>query len=95
MEYFMSFDSVVALITGAIIGGLAGQVIKGLGLVGNIVTGIVGGLIGGLIFDSLDFMNTGDITDPAIAGLVGAVILLAIVGVGRRYAKGSGRVRTG
>ena len=84
MEFILSIDAVISLITGAIIGGLAGRVMKGFGLMGNIVTGIVGGLIGGLLFDALDFMNVGDIADPAIAGLVGSVILLAIVGLVRR-----------
>ena len=79
MEYIASIDAVISLIAGAIIGGIANKVMKGFGSIGNIVTGLVGALMGGLFFDRFDFMNVGDIADPAIAGLVGSVILLAIV----------------
>ena len=86
MEYIMSMDAAISLITGAIIGGLAAQmqVMKNLGLITNILIGAAGGLIGGFFFDWLDILNVGDIADPAIAGLVGSVIVMAIVYLVRR-----------
>jgi len=81
MEFFTTIDFIICLITGAIIGWLAWQFVrgKGLGLTGNIGIGLVGGALGGWAFDLLDFMNLGDFLDPIIASVVGAVILLAIV----------------
>ena len=86
MEFLLSIDGVLALVSGAIVGLLAGQVRKGwgFGTVGNSVIGLVGGLAGGLIFNWLDFLNVGDYADPIIAGVVGAVILLGIIGALRR-----------
>ena len=86
MEFLMSLDSVVCLITGGILGGLSGQVMKGFGMIGNVAVGLIGRLIGGIAFDSLDIIDVGDIADPVIAGVVGAVILLGIVWVARRNA---------
>ncbi|MEZ4711843.1 MAG: GlsB/YeaQ/YmgE family stress response membrane protein [Caldilineaceae bacterium] len=65
-------------------GAVSGQVLKGLGLIGNIVVGIIGGLIGGIVFNALDVLNVGDVADPLIAGAIGAIVLLAIVGVIKR-----------
>lgn len=84
MEYLMSVDSLIALVTGAIIGGVSERFMRGLGLVGNVVVGLIGGVIGGLVFDAINILNVGDIADPIIAGLVGAVVVLAIVAVVRR-----------
>lgn len=83
MEFFTTEDFTICLIVGAVVGLLAGQVIKGssLGLIGNAVVGLVGGVIGGWLFDLLDFMNIGDVLDPIIAAVVGSVILLAIASV--------------
>ena len=92
MEFLLSINSVICLITGAIIGGLSGKIMKGLGLTGNILVGLVGGLIGGLAFDRLDVIDVGDMADPALAGLVGSVILLAIVGVVQRSRGVNGEV---
>jgi uncharacterized membrane protein YeaQ/YmgE (transglycosylase-associated protein family) len=86
MDFFVTIDFIICLIVGAIVGLLAGQVMKGRGpgLIGNIVVGLVGGVAGGWVFDVLDFMNLGDVLDPIIAGVVGAVVLLAIAGAIRR-----------
>jgi uncharacterized membrane protein YeaQ/YmgE (transglycosylase-associated protein family) len=69
------------VLVGAIIGGLAGYIMKGLGMLGNIAVGAAGGLIGGLVFDKMDVIDVGDIADPAIAGVVGSAIAMAIVGI--------------
>jgi uncharacterized membrane protein YeaQ/YmgE (transglycosylase-associated protein family) len=92
MEFILSIDSAICLITGAIVGGLAGLVMKGLGLTGNVLIGLVGGLIGGLLFDRVDIIDVGDIADPAIAGLVGSIIVLAIVGAVQRVRSVNGEV---
>jgi uncharacterized membrane protein YeaQ/YmgE (transglycosylase-associated protein family) len=86
MEFLMSIDGVLALVSGAIIGLLAGQFIQGwgFGTVGNSVIGLVGGLAGGFVFNWLDFLNVGDYADPIIAGVVGAIVLLGIIGAFRR-----------
>jgi uncharacterized membrane protein YeaQ/YmgE (transglycosylase-associated protein family) len=68
MEFIASIDSVICVLVGAIIGGLAGYIMKGLGMLGNIAVGAAGGLIGGLVFDKMDVIDVGDIADPAIAG---------------------------
>lgn len=81
MEFIASIDSVICVLVGAIIGGLAGYIMKGLGMLGNIAVGAAGGLIGGLVFDKMDVIDVGDIADPAIAGAVGSAIAMAIVGI--------------
>jgi len=81
MEFIASIDSVICVLVGAIIGGLAGYIMKGLGMIGNIAVGVAAGLIGGLVFDKIDVIDVGDIADPAIAGVVGSAIAMAIVGI--------------
>ena len=78
MEFIASIDSVICLLIGAVIGGLAGLIMKGFGMLGNIGVGAAGGLIGGLVFDQINVLDVGDIEDPLIAGAVGAVIAMAI-----------------
>lgn len=86
MEIITSIDFVIFLIVGAVVGLLYGQFMKskGIGLIGNITICIVGSVISGFIFDWLNFMNVGDVADPVIAGVVGAVILLTIASMFRR-----------
>ena len=81
MEIITSIDFVIFIIVGAVIGGLAGEVMKAKGSILNIVISIVGSVISGFIFDWLNFMDIGDYADPIIAGAVGSVIFLAIVWV--------------
>lgn len=78
-EIIMSVDFVIFLIVGTVSGLLAGLVMKGSGLIQNIAVGVVGSVISGFVFDRLNFMDVGDIADPVIAGVFGAVILIAIV----------------
>jgi uncharacterized membrane protein YeaQ/YmgE (transglycosylase-associated protein family) len=82
MDFFTSADGVICLVVGIIAGVLAKQFLKGggLGLIGNIVIGAVGAVVGGYLFDVINIIDVGDFEDPIIAGAVGAVILLAIVG---------------
>jgi uncharacterized membrane protein YeaQ/YmgE (transglycosylase-associated protein family) len=79
-------ESIVAwLVIGAIAGWLAGQIVRGygFGLIGNIVVGIVGAAIGGVVLPRLGIFpvsTAGDI----IAAIIGAVILLLLIGLVRR-----------
>lgn len=86
IEIVKSIDFVIFLIVGVVAGLFSRQVIKtgGFGLTGNITIGIVGSVISGFVFDWLNFLNVGDIADPVIAGVVGAVILLIIASALRR-----------
>jgi uncharacterized membrane protein YeaQ/YmgE (transglycosylase-associated protein family) len=67
-------------------GWLAGLIVKGygFGLVWNIVIGIVGGLIAGWLLPRLGIFNIGGIAGSIIYSVIGAVILLLIVGLIRR-----------
>lgn len=74
-----------SLIIGAIVGWLAGVVVKGygFGLIGNIIVGIVGGLIGGWLLGNT--IKTGNPTVSYIlTALIGAVVLLFVIGLFRR-----------
>lgn len=70
------------LVVGAIAGWGAGQIMKGkgFGLLGNILVGIVGAVIGGSLFDFLGIAVGGGLVGPIVTALVGAVLLLAVVG---------------
>lgn len=81
---------IIWLIIGGLIGWIASRIMATdaqQGIFLNIVVGIVGAFIGGLIFNH--DINHYDFSVPAlIEGLIGAIILLAIVNLVRR-----GRVR--
>lgn len=90
MEFLLSPDSLICMITGVIVGVLIAQFLKGwgFGLIGNVVAGLVGGVLGGAAFNTLDIIDLGDYTDPIIAGIVGSVIVIAVGGVIWRAVKG-------
>jgi uncharacterized membrane protein YeaQ/YmgE (transglycosylase-associated protein family) len=75
----------VFLIVGAVAGWLAGVVVKGhgFGLVGTIVVGIVGAFIAGWLLPGLGLGLTG-IVGSIVYALIGAVILLVIIGFIKR-----------
>ena len=80
----------VWLIVGLIAGWLAGKVMTGhgLGIVMDIVVGIIGAFLGGFIAAAFGFVASSLIAEILIA-FAGAVILLMVlrlVGVGRRRA---------
>ncbi len=78
----MTLESlIVLLIVGAIAGWLAGQIVRGygFGLVGNIVVGIIGAVIAGWLFPRLGVPLGG-----GWIGLIGAVILLFVIGLIKR-----------
>lgn len=71
---------IVVLIVGAIIGWVAGMIMKTRGgLLVDIVVGIVGALLAGFLFGR-DTLTSGNFSiESLLFSLLGAVILLAIV----------------
>ena len=69
------------LLIGAVAGWLAGLIMKGggFGLVGNMVVGVLGSVIGGYLFDSVG-VSAGNL----LTALIGALVLLFLVGLLRR-----------
>jgi uncharacterized membrane protein YeaQ/YmgE (transglycosylase-associated protein family) len=76
---------VIFLIIGAIAGWIAGVLVKGfgLGLIGNIVVGIVGSFIAGWLLPRIGVKSivNNPIVDQIIFAVIGAVILLIILGL--------------
>jgi len=73
---------IIFLVIGAVAGWIAGNIMKGggFGLLGNIIVGIIGAIIGGWLFGFLGFATTG-IIGSLITAIVGAVVLLFVVGL--------------
>jgi uncharacterized membrane protein YeaQ/YmgE (transglycosylase-associated protein family) len=59
---------------------------QGFGCIGNILIGAIGGLIGGYLFNILDVSFAG-ILGSLLTALVGAIVLLFVVGLLRRIIK--------
>jgi uncharacterized membrane protein YeaQ/YmgE (transglycosylase-associated protein family) len=74
---------IIWLVIGAIAGWLAGLIMKGygFGLIGNIVVGIVGAFIAGWLLPRIGFILVGGIAAEIINAVIGAVILLAVIGL--------------
>ena len=75
----------IFLLIGALAGWLAGLVMKGrgLGVLGNIVVGVIGAFLGGWLLPMLGVSFGGNV-GTFITAFIGAVILLAIVGLIKR-----------
>ena len=75
----------IFLLIGALAGWLAGLVMKGrgLGVLGNIVVGVIGAFLGGWLLPMLGVSFGGNV-GLFITAFIGAVILLAIVGLIKR-----------
>jgi len=75
------------LIIGGVAGWLAGMIMKGrgFGILGNIVVGIVGGILGGWLLGGLGLVGRG-IIGSLITALIGAIVLLFIIGLFRKKA---------
>lgn len=79
-------ESVIAwIVIGAIAGWLAGLLVKGygFGLLGNIVVGILGAGIAGILAPTLG-VYTQSTGGNIVAALLGALLLLFLVGLVRR-----------
>ena len=79
---------IIFLLIGAIAGWLAGLLVRGFGfgLLGNIVVGIVGAFIAGWLLPTLgvSFHLGNPIITSIIYAMIGAVVLLVIIGLIRR-----------
>jgi uncharacterized membrane protein YeaQ/YmgE (transglycosylase-associated protein family) len=81
---------IIILIVGAIVGWLAGMIMRsGGGIVFDIVVGIVGALIAGFLFGGgASIINAPLNVMSILYSLLGAIILLAIVKLVRRGSSG-------
>ena len=79
-------ESIIAwIVIGAIAGWLAGLLVKGygFGLIGNIVVGILGAGVAGLLAPRLG-VYTESFGGNIVASLLGALVLLLLIGLVRR-----------
>ena len=86
-DIVVGIDSIIImLIVGAIAGWLAGQIVRGFGfgLLWNIVIGIVGAFIGVWLLTQLGFVPFSGFLGSIINAVIGAVVLLVIVGFIKR-----------
>jgi uncharacterized membrane protein YeaQ/YmgE (transglycosylase-associated protein family) len=84
----MTIDPVfigIWLVIGAIAGWLASLIVKGggLGLIGDIIVGLVGAVIAGYLLPRVGLYIGGGFVPEIINAVIGAVVLLAIVRVGK------------
>jgi uncharacterized membrane protein YeaQ/YmgE (transglycosylase-associated protein family) len=75
-------DVIIWLVVGGVAGWLAGLIVKGygLGVVGNIIVGIVGAFIAGWLLPKIGIIIIGGWIAALIDAVIGAVILLLIIG---------------
>ena len=76
-------DVIVWLVIGGIAGWLAGLLVKGygFGLMTNIGAGIVGAAIAGWLLPQLGFVLVGGIVASILNAVIGAVIVLLVIGL--------------
>ena len=76
---------IIFLCIGALVGWLAGMIMKGggFGVIGNIIVGILGAMLGGWLLPKLGITIGGEF-GGFITAVIGAVILLFIVGLIKR-----------
>ena len=83
----VGIDSIIIMLfVGAIAGWLAGQIVRGFGfgLIWNIVIGIVGAFIGVWLLTQLGFIPFSGFVGSIVNAVIGAVVLLVIVGFIKR-----------
>lgn len=75
-------DLIIFLAIGAVVGWLAGKIVKGsgFGVLGNIVVGIVGAVSGGFLFGYIGITASG-LLGSIIMATIGAVVLLSLLRV--------------
>lgn len=73
------------LVLGLIAGWLAGLIMKGggFGVGGNLAVGVLGAVLGGVLFDLIGLQAYG-LCGSLITAVVGAVVLLFLIGQVRR-----------
>ena len=78
----------IFLLIGAIAGWLAGLIVRGFGfgLLGNIVIGIIGAFLAGWLLPALGigFVIISPIVTSIVYAMIGAVVLLVIIGLIKR-----------
>ena len=79
----MTMEILYVIIVGAIIGWIAGKIMKGggFGFIVNMIVGIIGSMIGSFTFKQLGVQAEGGLLIDVIVGVIGAIILLFIVGL--------------
>ena len=80
---------IILLVVGAVAGWAAGKIVKGygFGLIGNIIVGVIGAFIAGWLLPKLGIhiaIGGGPIVGQIVNAIIGAVILLFILGLVRR-----------
>jgi uncharacterized membrane protein YeaQ/YmgE (transglycosylase-associated protein family) len=77
---------ILMLIVGAIAGWLAGKIVRGFGfgLLWNVIIGIIGAFIGVWLLTRLGFVPFRGFFGSIVNAVIGAVVLLLIVGFIRR-----------
>jgi uncharacterized membrane protein YeaQ/YmgE (transglycosylase-associated protein family) len=79
---------IIFLLIGAVAGWLAGLIVRGFGfgLLGNIVIGIIGAFLAGWLLPALgvSFMIIGPIVTSIVYAMIGAIVLLVLIGLIRR-----------
>jgi len=80
---------IIFLIVGALAGWLAGLIVRGsgFGILGNIVVGVVGAFLAGWLLPKVGFYIGGGFVAALINALIGAIILLFVIGLLRRVWK--------
>jgi len=76
----------VILVIGIVAGWLAGKVVRGggYGLIGNLAIGIIGAFIASALFPRLGIRIGSGIGEQIVYAMLGAVLLLLVVGLIRR-----------
>jgi uncharacterized membrane protein YeaQ/YmgE (transglycosylase-associated protein family) len=69
---------IIFVLIGTVAGWLAGRIMKGRGIVGDIIDGVIGSVIGGWLFGVLR-IEVGGLIGSIIAAMVGAIILISII----------------
>lgn len=64
-------------------GYLGGHIMKGrgFGLIGNLIVGLIGGVVGGWVLGALGFYSGTGIIPSLLTSVLGAVVLLFVVGL--------------
>ncbi|KZC16691.1 hypothetical protein RHOFW510R12_11290 [Rhodanobacter sp. FW510-R12] len=79
---------IIFLVIGAIAGWLAGMIVRGFGfgLLGNIVVGIIGAFLAGWLLPTLGvgFSLGGPILTSIVYAMIGAIVLLVVIGLVKR-----------